>query len=215
MNIANHKLVRHPQSPSIINDGSRVFKTKKMRYTFCIIFSRYIFFLSMLFLWHASYSQFDNKNTYSAPSPSSALHSVSTGANMYKGAINIGVDLHSLSGRGYSIPISLGYNGSGHKVQDVSSVVGLGWSISTNSLISRIVRGLPDEDPNGYFDGMGQTITTKMSTTVLNSIISNTADSEPDLFVFNIDGRTGSFVFDKDKNPYMIDKGELRILSCR
>ncbi|WP_342328427.1 SpvB/TcaC N-terminal domain-containing protein [Pedobacter sp. FW305-3-2-15-E-R2A2] len=82
----------------------------------------------------------------------SILRQASTPVNLYSGVPSISVPIHNLQGRGASgVPISLLYNASGNKVQDVSSNVGLGWSISSNSLVTRVVRGLPDEALNGYF----------------------------------------------------------------
>ncbi|HEY0056923.1 MAG TPA: RHS repeat domain-containing protein [Pedobacter sp.] len=150
-----------------------------------------------------------------SPSSASMVKSISTEVNQYTGVPNIGADLTILKARGFSIPISLSYNATGIKVQDVSSTVGLNWTISTNSLITRIVRGLPDEEPGkGYFGSdMGIRINGVMDTATLTAINKNLLDAEPDLFYYSISGSSGKFVFDKDKKPLMLQDNGLRILN--
>jgi hypothetical protein len=43
-----------------------------------------------------------------------------------------------------SLPISLDYNGSGMKNQEVASWCGANWSLNAGGMITRMVRGLPD-----------------------------------------------------------------------
>lgn len=48
--------------------------------------------------------------------------------------------------------IGLGYHAGGHKVDDIASNVGLGWSLSGLPRVSRTVKGTPDENfTRGYF----------------------------------------------------------------
>lgn len=145
----------------------------------------------------------------------SILRQASTPVNLYSGVPSISVPIHNLQGRGASgVPISLLYNASGNKVQDVSSNVGLGWSISSNSLVTRVVRGLPDEALNGYFGSdMGNKIAGTLDLVSLRGIRDGNLDAEPDLFYFNINGMMGKFVFDKNKNPVMLNDKNISIVN--
>ncbi|SMD08360.1 DUF5977 domain-containing protein [Pedobacter africanus] len=173
--------------------------------------------IAMLFFACPVFGQFDYKNQAHSPSPNSASIAKlgSTDVNLYTGVPAIVSELHSLAGRNYAIPINLFYNASGIKVQDVASNVGLGWSISTNCIVTRVVNGLPDEDPAaGYFGSdMGEKITGVLTAAEMEAISNNEKDSEPDVFYFNLNGETGKFVFDKNKNPLVLGNAGVRILN--
>lgn len=72
--------------------------------------------------------------------------------SLYTGLPNISVPLYTLSGKSIAVPISLSYHAGGIKVGEIASWVGLGWSLNAGGLITRSVRGIPDETPyEGYF----------------------------------------------------------------
>jgi hypothetical protein len=161
-------------------------------------------------------AQFDQKTSFLQPSPnaSSVIKYANSPVNLYTGNVGIVADLYTLKGRDYSIPIGFSYHSAGIKVQDVSSSVGLGWSMSVNSLISRVVRGRPDELTNGYMaNDMGDQLDAPLDHTTLFGIYDNTIDAEPDLFYYNINGQCGKFVFDKDQNPVMLPETGIKIVN--
>ncbi len=137
----------------------------------------------------------------------------------YTGTPAINIPLYTLSGKELNMPISLSYNASGHKVKDIASWVGLGWSLNAGGVITRIVRGLPDEDTNGYCGN--STIGAKavnpyaMSisdrTTYFLNIMTGDWDGEPDMFYFNFMGRSGRFVIGLNGLPYVIPHQNLSI----
>lgn len=80
-----------------------------------------------------------------SPTPGSIVNQIDQSVQYYTGALNVSIPLHTLKSRSLELPISLSYNGSGVKVNDLSSWVGLGWSLNAGGVISRVMRGLPDE----------------------------------------------------------------------
>lgn len=98
--------------------------------------------------------------------------------NHYTGSQAINIPLAQVGGNEISVPISLLYNASGHKVQEMAGSVGLGWNLQAGGMITRIVRGLPDDATNGYCKP-------------------SPSDTEPDLYFFNFLGQSGKFVLDK------------------
>jgi YD repeat-containing protein len=96
----------------------------------------------------------------------------------YTGAASVNIPIGQVGGREVSIPIGLSYNSSGHKVNEMAGSVGLGWNLQAGGLITRITRGLPDDQVGGFCK-------------------SNPSDKEPDLFFYNFLGQSGKFVLDQ------------------
>lgn len=71
----------------------------------------------------------------------------------HTGTPNISVPLYELKSKELSLPISLSYHASGIKVYDVSSWVGLGWSLNAGGVITRTVQSLPDDGAASSGDG--------------------------------------------------------------
>src|SRR5688572_15350298 len=97
-----------------------------------------------------------NVNNLGFPSPNNSfLNAVGgtsgVGVNLYSGTAQVNIPICELSSRVLNVPVSLQYTaGRGVKVQDFATSVGLGWQLSAGGSISRVVRGFPDEFPNGY-----------------------------------------------------------------
>jgi YD repeat-containing protein len=147
-----------------------------------------------------------------------------TGANVdvdtYTGTALANVDLCNLTAMDLSIPIGLNYTGGhGIKLQDYATCVGLGWQLNAGGSISRVVRGFPDEQTNGYLGGgWGNTIagwtgwgqnfvqgnlSTAQFTALTTDLSSNgepTADGEPDLFTVQTPFFSFQFVLDGNGN---------------
>lgn len=57
------------------------------------------------------------------------------------------------SRKDFSLNISLSYHAGGIRIDDIPSFVGLGWALNCGGMISRTVRGLPDDKPEqGYIN---------------------------------------------------------------
>ena len=66
--------------------------------------------------------------------------------SLYTGVPNISIPITELPGKELSVPVSLSYHASGIPVDELSSWVGLGWSLNTGGMITRTVRGRPDDE---------------------------------------------------------------------
>jgi hypothetical protein len=74
--------------------------------------------------------------------------------NMFSGVPDISIPLYEIKSGEISVPIVLKYHAAGNKVGDLSSWVGLGWSLSAGGEISRNVKGLPySYGSPGYLSG--------------------------------------------------------------
>ncbi|HEV2481497.1 MAG TPA: DUF5977 domain-containing protein [Puia sp.] len=123
--------------------------------------------------------------------------------NLYTGIPKIDIPIYELKGRSMSVPISIAYHASGNKVSGIASWVGLGWSLQAGGLITRSVRGEPDEDGYLYMRNeynnpgdlsQGTTPAGNDTTNVLN-VVSGEQDSDPDVFMFSALGRSYKFMF--------------------
>ena len=65
--------------------------------------------------------------------------------DLYTGRTNINIPLFTITHNDIEVPVSLSYHGGGVKVDDECGVVGLGWTLNASGVVSRIVRGMPDE----------------------------------------------------------------------
>ena len=114
----------------------------------------------------------------------------------HTGAASIDIPITSLSEGTISMNISLSYHGGGIRVGELASRAGLGWSVNSGGIISRAVRGLPDDAPGGYYHN-GSNLVNDFSKQIakdqVKQVLSGSLDSEPDVFSFNFSGYTGKF----------------------
>jgi hypothetical protein len=130
--------------------------------------------------------------------------------NNFTGVPSIGIPLYSYSSaNGLSINVGLNYFAGGVKVNDAPSPAGLNWNIEAGGIITRTVRGLPDDYTAGGFmynpvlpaDARGKT----------KRIVNKLEDTEMDVFQFNFAGRSGKFFIGKDSQCYMIPMSKMKI----
>ena len=133
----------------------------------------------------------------------------------YTGVPNVGIPITSIQDGPLSLPISLSYHAGGVKVGELSSWVGLGWSLQAGGMISRTVQGIADERDNGYFK-IGYDISIINGCIVRNSnggsdianatfngqLAAGQMDGEPDIFSFSVGGYNGKFFIDKGTSTY-------------
>ena len=65
--------------------------------------------------------------------------------NNHTGVPSISVPIYTVEEGSLKLPITINYHASGHRVSEIASWVGLGWSLSAGGMISRSVIGGPDE----------------------------------------------------------------------
>jgi hypothetical protein len=149
-------------------------------------------------------------STYSPPSPnaSALLKYANVPIDEHTGIASVVLPIDQLAGRQLSAPITLSYHGAGNKVQDIASNVGLGFVLNAGGVITRVMRGLPDESSVGYQYNGKKVYSRNVDSAYLNATINNKIDGEPDMFYFNFLGHSGKFVVDTlGHSQYMPDQG--------
>ena len=149
------------------------------------------------------------------PSPNAASQAkfASMPVNLYTGTPSIQVPLLTLPGRHMNVPIGLSYHAGGFKVQEIAGPVGLGWALNAGGVITRTVQGSPDDSEYGYSgpNAYGNVIATNevddnfnLSPNDLFDINDQSRDGEPDMYYFNVMGRTGRFTLDAQRNAVLM-----------
>lgn len=123
----------------------------------------------------------------------------------YTGKANISIPIYKLSVRGFDFPITLTYDGSGVLVNSLPGWTGHSWTLLAGGVISRSKFGNDDEyavsgrTANNYFKYYN--IPPKYlsdKNLLVNHSVFAICDCQPDVFTFNILGRTGSFFLGND-----------------
>ena len=126
----------------------------------------------------------------------------------YTGAVQLNIPLAEISDGPLQVPVSLSYNSTGNKVEDVASWVGLGWTLNAGGVITRAARGWADDAPSrgGYLSFLdliqqhtwAELTDMNLPNSALNAynLSRGCWDAEPDVFYFNFNGYTGQFAFD-------------------
>lgn len=167
--------------------------------------------LFLLFAGIVPYSYGQEQQSITPPSPEAAamMRSINIPVSHYTGTASINIPLYTISAGGVQVPVSLGYQASGIKVKDMETWVGLGWRLSTGGRISRMVRGA-QADEEGYSkvsgtpDGIDANNLSSWNTDKINERNDAEFDSEPDLFFFEIPGKSGQFVADYNGDVHLI-----------
>jgi len=134
---------------------------------------------------------------------------------LYTGIPSINIPIYTLKGRELELPINLSYHAGGIKVEEIASWVGIGWSLNAGGVITRSVRGFPDDVSTGYFNTRNTIVplakkyianlnptTSYLSDAgnadpadlqMLNQVKDQITDAEPDIFYFNFGKYSGKF----------------------
>jgi len=159
--------------------------------------------------------------------------------SLYTGTPNIVLPLHVFRGRELDLPISLTYDASGIKVEQLSTWAGLGWNLNVGGRISRVPNGLPDDYINGNYlstnDGNvtnRQDLITKIGSYLANTqkqfateqdvrdyylfldnVNKNFIDAQPDIYNVTAPGLNTTIVFDIDDGniPKSLENPRIRV----
>lgn len=127
--------------------------------------------------------------------------------NASTGQMSFTVPIHDIAVDGNSWPVSLQYNYGGFILEEKPSLSGWGWDLNAYGSVTRVVRGLPDGHPNGYYgehskieQNMAFIDSTDPTVSYLNMPVTDfmgyyegTQDSELDKYIVNLGGISFSF----------------------
>ena len=165
-----------------------------------IYYRSYLLLLFLLITGSLQAQQKLNLESWIPPAPNAAeLGKYGTmPVGTLTGIPEIGFPLYEITSGSLKLPISLSYHASGNQVNQRSTDVGLSWSVNAGGQISRTVYGAKDDSQYGYFNYTPPSYATLMGLTNYYTMqfYSNPGyDLEPDLFVYNIGGKSGKFIY--------------------
>jgi hypothetical protein len=172
--------------------------------------------LKLALLFSVSLYQIDSTSQplIASPAPNSSVLArfAEIPIDQSTGVPGINTPLYTIHGQKLSYPVSLSYHASGVKVDDVASPVGLGWALNAGGIITRVMRGKPDEQANCYFSfALSIPDAASVDETTMENLATGIYDMMPDLFYFNIGIDAGKFLFDNSLTPRTIPRSDLKI----
>lgn len=128
-----------------------------------------------------------------------------TPISLFTGTPKVSIPLVELKGQKLSLPISLSYNGSGFKPDDVATWVGQGWSLNAGGVVTKSVSGDPDRSYN-YFNV--QYIVPPVNDLMasyrfFDSVRRGYIEIQPDNYYYNFPGGSGKFWVKPDHSLWM------------
>ena len=132
--------------------------------------------------------------------------------SLYNGLAQIDIPIHIISLPQINIPVSISYHASGIKVDEISTPVGLGWVLNAGGVVTRSVKGLPDDrypqltvPSEAFINGLGSETSKKEQLELwYRQDKGGAIDSESDIYYYNVCGLSGSFRFDNSGNIVQI-----------
>lgn len=187
------------------------------RFTFILFRCCLCFLFFSGFLSAVQGQNYSSRALLLPPSPEaiSLSHSGRSDVSLYTGRLSYSIPLFTIGSGDFQFPIDLRYvGGNGIKVSEVSSSVGLGWSLSHVGLISRTVRDKPDDHVFGYvnlpdFPNLYDPVNLDL---YVNYYGNNTYDSQPDIFHLSAGELQASFYLTKQKEVLFIEQSDLKIV---
>lgn len=174
-----------------------------------------------VFSQQANPDNFAKMADFLPPPPNAAAITKAGLMNLNKntGAPAISIPLFNIKGRKLVTAISLSYSTNGIKVDEIASRVGMGWAINSGGVITRTVRGIEDENntrtwPWATIDNNWATynflrrVAGQLPTNIPGG---GSFDGEPDLFNFNVNGISGSFVFDEQMHVVLVPHNNVKV----
>lgn len=191
--------------------GSKLFKIIPMK-------SINLMILFLLFIQVDIFGQYDGsipQVTTVTPNAAALFKMTQRPIGTYTGTTPITLPLYEIRAGALTVPVTLNYANGGIRVEEIASWVGLGWNLTAGGRITRVVKGVPDDDANNGgmlhsslkpsgFPGTPWIVN-------VNSILRGELDMEPDVYYFDCNGLSGKFFFDESGNPHIVSQQAIKI----
>ncbi len=154
-----------------------------------------------------------------------------TPVNLYTGTVSVEIPLYVYEDNDFRLPVSAGYASNGLMPGIRPGILGAGWFLNAGGIITREIKGIPDETYSGvgvfgYYHLHRKNNPQLSSPAYMPDLdlrvqkITNAGDgssyeTEPDVFHFNLPGCRGSFFLGPNGQVHVYDtegpQGEIRV----
>lgn len=133
--------------------------------------------------------------------------------SLFTGTATLSIPLYNLALKNYSLKVGLQYSSNGVKNSDLPTIVGMNFNLLAGGSIVRIIHdeadGSYENTPTNAFPDPWDHNSTLLD--YLNDAADNYWDTEPDEYLFNINGMSGRFFVDSSGNGHCIPESNLQI----
>lgn len=128
-----------------------------------------------------------------SPSAAELTKRINEPVDYCSGSMNLSIPLYVIKTKDFVLPINLNCNTTGIKVADIQGVVGLGWSLEAEPMVSREVRGpLADEEGGGYLTY--NSLFGSNDKNYIKVVLERGYDEMPDIYYFKTLDNSGRFI---------------------
>lgn len=170
--------------------------------------------LALTLLGRLSFAQDPSTSVVASPSPASAALARYTEypVDLSTGVPLISIPLHVINSTQLTYPLTLSYHAAGVKVNSVAGPLGTGWDLNF-AQISRIMRGRPDEQAEGFFSNAGAIPdeSDPLTLQLKNDLSTRQTDMMPDLFYYSTGVTSGTIIFDNQLVPRTLPQTPVKI----
>lgn len=166
-----------------------------------------IIFLACIGLFTIKAQVADEVYTFQSPEAASLGFVSSIPVDLYVGRASVSIPLFNVEHFKYPVSVSLSYNSDGFMPNVQNNWVGQNWSLQAGGVITRVVKGLPDETHTyGLFHSYPQFISRDAA-----FYATGHADTEPDEFHFSVNGISGVFYLNEDLEFVVVSEPGIKV----
>lgn len=145
------------------------------------------------------------------PAAAQASKMNSMPVNLFTGIPSVSVPIYSYSSNsGIGMAVSLEYSGGGVQAAESPSITGLSWALNAGGMITRTVRGMPDDMPTyGYLYSAAIPADWRADA---RKYYHDSLDTQQDIFQFNFPGHSGKFYLGKNGQIATVPLSKIRII---
>ncbi|TJZ53587.1 hypothetical protein FAZ15_16250 [Sphingobacterium olei] len=143
-----------------------------------------------------------------SPEASALIKQTEYPVDLSRGLVNISIPLMEMGIGDLVVPVALSYHAGGFRKDERATRVGLGWSMSCDLQISRVINDKDDFGSRGYVNnqlikgGVGYTYDFPRNSNFINGnlyeMYFDNIDGSPDKFSYSLLGKSGTFVAQKN-----------------
>lgn len=134
---------------------------------------------------------------------------------LFTGTAELSVPLFTYKTDNIDLLINMSYGSNGLKIDEISSITGLGWNLNFGGVITRTVRDRTDDSSQTFqipANAFQPNNTPAYQDFIYNlGNLSPGIDTEADIYSFNFNGISGKFFYDRSNQIHLIDQQALKI----